>query len=411
MGFVIEQECLQCGAPLTVTETDRLLECPFCDVKNYLFTPSYFRYILPHKAPEKEIIYVPYLRFRGSVFFCTETKTGHRIIDITQAGSHLKGVPPSLGLRPQAMKARFATGNASGKYLKFTLKAVDILTKAARLSSGSNPEEILHRAFIGETMSIMYLPVYLEDEKLFDAVLNRPLSEYTGGEEGLEKLMIEKFPKTISFLPTICPQCGWTLKGAKDSIVLTCDNCSTAWEARGNKFTQVNIITAENEENGNKNSVYLPFWKITAETNVVNIRSFADFISITNQPVVINEKHKSMPMNFWSPAFKIRPKIFLNLARQFTVMQGEYGENESIPGKGMYPITLPLSEAVQSLKMILVSSTVTKKNIMPCLPEINFEIKERSLVYLPFRETQYDMIQDYSGISVNKQSLEFGRKL
>lgn len=410
MGFVIEQECLQCGAPLTVTETDRLLECPFCDVKNFLFAPNYFRYILPHKAPDKEIIYVPYLRFRGSVFFCSEKKTGHRIIDITQAGSHLKGIPVSLGLRPQAMKARFATGNAPGKYLKFTLKAVDILTKAAKLSSGSLAEEILHRAFIGETMSIMYMPVYMEDNRLFDAVLNRPISEFSEGEEGLEKLMIKKFPETISFLPTICPQCGWTLKGEKDSIILTCDNCATAWEARKGKFKQINIVTA-GEETDDLNSAYLPFWKITAKTKGVNIESFADFITLTNQTVVISDKHKSMPMNFWSPAFKIRPKIFLNLARQFTVMQGGLDEDQSFPERGMHPITLPLSEAVQSLKMILVSSTITKKNIMPYLPEINFEIKEKTLVYLPFRETQYDMIQDDLGISVNKQSLEFGRKL
>ena len=79
MGFIIEQECPQCGAPLTVTETDRLLECPFCDTKNFLFTPNYFRYILPGKAPDRELIYAPYLRFRGSVFFCSAKKTGHRI--------------------------------------------------------------------------------------------------------------------------------------------------------------------------------------------------------------------------------------------------------------------------------------------------------------------------------------------
>lgn len=411
MGFIIEQECPQCGAPLTVTETDRLLECPFCDTKNYLFTPNYFRYILPHKASDKELIYVPYLRFRGSVFFCSEKKTGHRIIDITQAGTRMKGIPASLGLRPQAMKARFAMDNTPGKYLKFTLKAVDILTKAAKLSSGSQADEILHRAFIGETMSIMYLPVYLENNRLFDAVLNRPIAEFREEQEDLEKLMVNKFPKTISFLPTLCPQCGWSLNGERDSIILTCDNCATAWEARGGKFSQINIITAGERETGDSDIVYLPFWKITAKTKGVNIESFADFINITNQPVVTGEEHKGAPMSYWSPAFKIRPKLFLNLSRQFTVVQGEFVEAETTPDKNIFPITLPLSEAVQSLKMILVSSTITKKNIMPYLPEISFEIKDKTLVYLPFRETRYDMIQDDLGISVNKQSLEFGRKL
>jgi len=409
MGFVIEQECLQCGAPLTITETDRLLECPYCDVKNFLFTSSYFRYILPHNAHDRDIIYVPYLRFRGSVFFCSEIEIDHRIIDITQAGSNLKGLPVSLGLRPQAMKARFATGETSGRYLKFSLKAADILSRAAKLSSGSHAEEILHRAFIGETMSIIYLPIYFEENQLFDAILNRPFTEYKEGREGLENLMIKKFPETISFLPTLCPQCGWTLKGDRDSVVLICDNCSTAWEAQGKKFIQVKVMMARGEENDD--SVYIPFWKIRAKTNGVDIDSFADFINLTNQPVVINDIHETMPMNFWSPAFKIRPKMFLNLARQFTIKQGKLDYNESIPEKGLYPITLPLSEAIQSLKMILAASTVTKKNIMPHLPKINFEIKDKALVYLPFRETQYDMMQDDLGISVNKQSLEFGRTL
>ena len=86
MGFIIEQECPQCGAPIELSETDRILSCPYCDVQSYLFFPGYFRYILPHKSPDKEIIYVPYLRFRGSVFYCGETTIGHRIIDITQTG-------------------------------------------------------------------------------------------------------------------------------------------------------------------------------------------------------------------------------------------------------------------------------------------------------------------------------------
>lgn len=409
MGFVIEQECLQCGAPLTITETDRLLECPYCEVKNFLYTPNYFRYILPNKAPDREIIYVPYLRFRGSIFFCTETKTSHKILDITQAGSNLKGIPVSLGLRPQAMKARFATGEIPGRYLKFTLKAIDILTKASKLSSGSDDQDILHRAFIGETMSIMYLPIYLKGNQLYDAILNRPVARYEEDFESLEKLMIKKFPETVSFLPTLCPQCGWNLNGDRDSVVLSCNNCSTAWEARGKKFSQVKIMIAGTRENDNP--TYIPFWKITAKTTGVNIETFADYIKVTNQPVIPSKRHETMPMNFWSPAFKIRPKMFLNLAKQFTLMQGDLDESESVPDKGFYPITLPLSEAVQSLKIILASSAVTKKNVMPYLPEINFEIKDIALIYLPFRETRYDMIQDELDLSINRQSLEFGRKL
>ena len=104
--------------------------------------------------------------------------------------------------------------------------------------------------------------------------------------------------------------------------------------------------------------------------------------------------------------------MFLNLARQFTIMQEqEYHGTDSMPSKGIYPVTLPLSEAVQALKMILASSTVMKKHVIPFLPQISFIIEEKTLVYLPFRQTRYDMINDELGVSVNRQSLEFGRTL
>lgn len=409
MGFIIEQECPQCGAPIELTETDRILSCPYCDVQSYLFSPGYFRYTLPHNAPDEEIVYAPYLRFKGSVFYCGETSIGHRIIDITQTGVKLKGLPISLGLRPQAMKARFASGETRGKFMKFSLKAVEILTRAAKLSRMAGKEEILHRAFIGETMSIMYLPVYVKEEKLYDAVLNRPLADLKEGREVIDPGLIKKIPESVSFIPTICPKCGWTMKGKKDSVVLLCDNCVTAWEVKDKKYSNIKMIIAGRTED---NTIYLPFWKITAKTTGVDIKTFADFAKTTNQPIIIGDNNDSGTMNYWSPAFKIRPKMFLQLARQLTIIQeNEFDEIDSLPVNNIFPVTLPLSEAIQALKMILASSSIMKKNVMPFLPQINFIIGKKTLVFLPFRQTRYDMINDELEISVNRQSLEFGRSL
>ena len=409
MGFTIEHECPQCGAPLELSETDRILTCPYCDVQSFLFSPGYFRYILPHRAPEKDIIYAPYLRFRGSVLFSSETTIGHRIVDITERGVDIKGIPVSLGMRPQAMKARFAIGDIPGRFMRFSLKAIDILTRAAKLTSISEKEELLHRAFIGETMSIFYLPLYIEGEKIYDAILNRPLADLKTGEEAIDLQLVNKLPETVSFIPTLCPKCGWTMKGERDSVVLLCDNCVTAWEIRDKKYSNIHMIISGNPGD---DIVYLPFWKITAKTKGVEIETFADFVRLTNQPIILNADRGSAPMSYWSPAFKIRPNMFLNLARQFTIMQEqEYHGTDSMPSKGIYPVTLPLSEAVQALKMILASSTVMKKHVIPFLPQISFIIEEKTLVYLPFRQTRYDMINDELGVSVNRQSLEFGRTL
>ena len=46
----IEQGCPQCGAPVTLDETDRLLACPFCRTRLYLVPEGHFRYHIPPAA-------------------------------------------------------------------------------------------------------------------------------------------------------------------------------------------------------------------------------------------------------------------------------------------------------------------------------------------------------------------------
>jgi hypothetical protein len=84
---------------------------------------------------------------------------------------------------------------------------------------------------------------------------------------------------------------------------------------------------------------------------------------------------------------------------------------KEIPGKGLYPVTLPQTEAVQAMKLTLAGSAVNKKKVLPHLPGVKFDIKRSSLVYLPFTDTGHDMALQNASISINKQALEFGRKL
>ncbi|MFO7736992.1 MAG: hypothetical protein R6V46_00825, partial [Desulfatiglandaceae bacterium] len=84
---------------------------------------------------------------------------------------------------------------------------------------------------------------------------------------------------------------------------------------------------------------------------------------------------------------------------------------EMIPKKNLYPVTLPQSEAVQSLKMILAGATLNKKDVLPHLPNVSFDIMDSTLVYLPFTDTGHEMIQQQMRTSINKNSLEFGRRL
>jgi hypothetical protein len=306
------------------------------------------------------------------------------------------------------MKMRFVTPDTKGSFLKFSLKAAEILARAGKLSSGSSAQEILHRAYIGETLSLIYLPLYVESNALFDAILNRRIAQLSEDQETLDNAVVKNPRWQLTFMATLCPQCGWNLEGERDSVVLTCINCESVWEALKGKFSRVNFFEVPGQS---KDTHYLPFWKISARTEGVEIESFADFIRLTNQPRVIGKDWEDDEMNFWCPAFKIRPKIFLNLSRQFTISQKHFQAEEVIPKKNVYPVTLPSTEAIQSLKIILASSTLDKKRVFPHLPRVKFDIKGSTLVYLPFRETGQEMIQEQMQISINKNTLEFGRQL
>ena len=407
MGLTVEHECPQCGGPIELDETDHLLRCPYCSIENFIFAPNYFRLVLPHKAPGKEIIYAPYLRFKGNAYYCQDLTIGYRFVDITRAGLQHKVIPSSLGLRPQAMKMKFVTPDTQGSFLKFSLKAIDIVEKAARLSSAASSGRISHRAFIGETLSLIYLPLYVQGGRLFDGILNRHIADLPHADIFCPDI-VSKPNRQLTFMPTICPECGWNLEGEKDSVVLICGNCASAWEAINGRFRKVDLWSVLDQ---GKEVAYLPFWRISATSTGVEIHSFADFIRVTNQPMVIKKEWENMEMGFWIPAFKIRPKVFLRLSSQVTVTGRDFHPEKEMPHQGLYPVTLPQAEAVQAMKLTLAGSAVNKKNVLPHLPGVRFDMKNSALVYLPFSDAGHDITLQNTSISINRQALDFGRKL
>ena len=414
MPFIVEHECPQCGAPVELEETNRLFRCPYCGVSNYLFAGDLFRLVLPHRAPDREIIYAPYLRFRGTAFLCKKAAIDQRVVDITRLGLPLDGIPLdgiplSLGFRPQAMKMRFVTHDTAGSFLAATMSSDDILDSAGSQTAALMARNFFHRAYIGEAVSLIYLPLYREGDGLCDAITNKPLRSLPADHDVLAPLMDGNPRWDLTFLATLCPHCGWDLEGEEDSVVLTCSNCDTAWQARDGRFVEVGI---EVVPGGSENTVYLPFWKITAGTKGgLDIGSYADFMRVTNQPKVVQEEWEDRPMGYWIPAFKIRPRVYLHLAKQMTVSQEQFDRADGISRLQLYPVTLPRSEAVQSLKITLADSIMGKGKLFPRLPEVDFAVTGSSLVYLPFTDAGRELIQEQMGISIHRQTLAYGRQL
>ncbi len=142
----IEHGCPQCGAPVTMDETDRLLACPFCRTRLYLAVEDHFRYHIPPPAgAEGELLYIPYWRLRGSSFSVTATGVTQRFVDTSALAATLQELPHSLGLRPQVLKLRFVSPTTEGRFIRPELPAVQALSGLSTPTQG-----IFHQEFIGE---------------------------------------------------------------------------------------------------------------------------------------------------------------------------------------------------------------------------------------------------------------------
>ena len=404
MDISVEHECPQCGGAVTLSEADHILGCPFCGVRSFINASGYRRFMLPVKEPGREYIFVPYLRFKGNVFFCDERRVGSRLVDITQlAVSGVKGLPFSLGLRPQAMKMRFFAGNSAGSFARITVDAKGLLQRAGRIPSSMKRGRVYHRVYIGETLSIIYLPLYVSDSRLYDGILERPLSDSGFEEESLHAVPLEKIQWKFNFLPTICPRCGWDLEGDSQSVVFACSNCLSFWELKKGRFERVDGYFASVDGGAD---LYLPFWRIEAFSEKGGLSSFGDFLRITNQPRVVKDSERQLDMAFWSPAFRISPSTFLRLSRQLTLTQGNYEKDERADNRDLYPVTLPQSEARQGLKLTLASSAQSKKKLFPLLPQFEFSSGRALLVYLPFKASGHDLIEPLHNLVINSRSIE-----
>jgi DNA-directed RNA polymerase subunit RPC12/RpoP len=408
MAFHIEEKCPQCGATLDLTETDRLLICPYCQVKSLLVSPHLFRFFLPGKEDDEDTVYVPYLRFKGSVFTINGLQIEHRIVDLTQRGVDLPFLPLSLGLRPQAMHMQFVSTRLTGHFLANSITVDAMLQRASKLSAtGRNAN--MYQSCIGEAINRIYLPLQVKGNQITDGITTNPFIKDDDPYSTLTPLFDSSPAWQPRFLPAICPECGWDLDGERDSVVLFCRNCNSAWQEKRRcllrVFFQVGASVSDT-------AIFLPFWCITAKTSgKIAIANYADFIRITNQPLVPQPDWEQKEMCYRIPAFKIKPKEFLRLGSQLTISLREQGSGATLPRKNVHPVTLPDSEAVQSLHMVLASATISKNEVLPYLADTEFEISNISLQFLPFLPTTHELILQQLSVIINRNALAMGRHL
>ncbi len=404
-GFQIEHQCPQCGAPAILEETDRLFTCDYCRVQSYLLTGDVFRYRLPHKTPaEQELTYFPYWRFRGTLYNVTPAGIQERIVDASFQGVESKLFPVSLGVRAQTLKLRFATKETPGKFIRPTMSAAQAAEALAERVGEGESGKIFHQEFIGETLSLIFSPFYVE-KKIIDGVLNRAVSPVVP-EGFLEGFPVHESPQwNVHFIPTLCPHCGWDLAGERDSLVLTCSNCRSAWQSVGDGLDPVEF---ECLPGGPETAAYLPFWRIEADVTGIEFSSYADLVRLANLPKVVQAAWKVQPVQFWTPAFKVRPQLFVRLARSLTLAQPHEDPVPGLPQQPAHPVTLPLSEATESLKILLAHLMVPRARWYPKLPEVRIVPRSVQVVFIPFRERATELTHAEYRLAINKNALRYG---
>ena len=159
------------------------------------------------------------------------------------------------------------------------------------------------------------------------------------------------------------------------------------------------------------NISYLPFWRIKAEIDGVNLDSYADLVRIANLPKAVQESWKDKEFHFWSPAFKVRPKVFMQLGRNLTLSQPEEEMIGTIPKARIHPVTLSIEDAMDSLTINMAGFVKPEKDMFPLLKDIRIKPKRYLLVYMAFVERPSEYVQPNLYLALNKNQLSLASNL
>jgi hypothetical protein len=287
---------------------------------------------------------------------------------------------------------------------------VDRPVEQALPDLGETPQGVFYRGFIGERVSLIHAPMLLRGKTLYDGVLGRAVSAFNiADREGLPVLSSPPSGQVL-FIPTLCPDCGWDLEGERDSLVLLCRNCDSAWACPGRTFTRVEFAVMNLPPGVGEVAIHLPFWRMKPrfEGLGLDLASWADLIRIANLPKAITPALAEAPPYFWSPAFKVNPALYARWARQMTVFRPVSDETDRLPKTSLYPVTLPLGEAVEGIVINLAQMIMDKRKHYPRLAALRVTLEESRLEFHPFVLDRNELLHTAMRVAIDRTALAHG---
>ncbi len=406
----IEHQCPQCSAPVILEETERLFACPYCKVRLYITSESVLRFHLPPVRVDEEVAYIPYWRTKGVQFTCRRSGVTTGVVDRTSRALQSSGLPYSLGVRPQVLRLRFV-GRAASKAL--IQPSIDFRDPSDETTEPPGPpgrapleDPVLFRAATREVESLIFSPIVLRGNRLFDAIDGKDLGTTT--DEVLPRTSVrEEALDEVSFVPILCPNCGNDLIAEKESVLLFCSTCHTAWRVSGRALQSDRFAFLP----GPPDALYLPFWCARVHFGGLGQRLSVDRTK-TRRPDGVRLYLDDPGFLFWLPAFKINPSIFLTLAEKATLTQTALDDAEPEVRKRLHPVTLPGHEAAKLVKVLVHLLVGREAGMGPVLlTRLHAAADEPRLCFVPFVWSGYELTQENMRIGLLQNALKYGKNL
>ena len=94
-----------------------------------------------------------------------------------------------------------------------------------------------------------------------------------------------------------------------------------------------------------------------------------------------------------------------------TLSQLHNEPDEQLPEHRHHPVTLPVTEAIESLKVNLASFLKPKSHLPDILPAIDISAKSFVLVYVPFIEKYHELVQPQIHFAISKNIIALSENL
>jgi hypothetical protein len=334
-----------------------------------------------------------------------------RVLDATFPATAAGCLPQTLGLRPQALKLRFATAKTAAFFLATDRPLGAALAGTADLSrladvaiEGTAP---LHREFVVETASLVYAPLVVRGTRIVDALLMREIPGCDGEAEALLAQVERTRRWELQFIAALCPECGHDLDGSPRSVVLFCRSCRAGWQGASGGLRRVPCDALA----GAPGSVLLPFWRLRVSLSAFSLHTGGDLTRFANVSAGVRKGAAADPLWFWVPAFPLAPGPFLRVARQLTLAQLplDAGTSEGVEWPAVQSATIEAAKAFGAVKVLLAQLGQPRKEVFPMIPSVAAALLEARLALLPFTASAGDWIQRDTGAAIARSTLRLGR--